>query len=101
MVIGAGSLGDMPLHVLLANPSPAANQQTHDQIREMLHLDATQEQNFWAATHESNEHQLQSSRNSAKTLARPGSSHMFPYEHPEFVLDAVRRMIRTKARDAA
>ena len=101
MVIGAGSLGDIPLHVLLANPSPEADQQMRDQLRTVLDVNAVQEKNFWAAMDESMEHQLLLSRNSVKTLAPPGSSHMFPYEYPEFVVDAVRQMIRTKAPDAA
>lgn len=96
MVIGAQALGDLPLALLLANPGAESDAETRTQVRTMLKLNPQQEQNFWAAMDESMEHQSMLSRNSVKVLAPPGSSHMFPYEHPEFVLDAVRTMIRTK-----
>lgn len=96
MVIGSGALGDTPLSLLLANPSAESDAEMRSQVRSMLALNPKQEENFWAAMDESMEHQLALSRDSVKTLAPPGSSHMFPYEHPQFVLDAVRRAINKK-----
>ena len=91
------ALGDMPLTMLLANPLPAEQQEMHGKVRELMGFDDVQEANFWAAIDASSEGQLQLSRRARRVLAPEGSSHMFPYEHPDFVLDEVRRMISRSA----
>jgi len=97
MVTGDGALADIPLVLMLADPHAADEQHVHDQVKELLRLDVHQQRNFWRAMDESNEAQLRLSGNSHKVMAAPGSSHMFPYECPEVVLDQVRRMLRVSA----
>ncbi|HIG40354.1 MAG TPA: alpha/beta hydrolase [Gammaproteobacteria bacterium] len=93
MVIGQGALGDIPLRLLLANPSAEEIASTEKQLRELLELSPRQESNFWKTLNESNEQQVQLSGKGEKVLAPAGSSHMFPYEHPGFVIDHVRQLI--------
>ena len=100
MVNGEGALGDIPLVLLLANPHPADDAKMRGQVKTMLALDAVQEANFWSAMDESMAHLQRLSRRSRTTLAPPGTSHMFPYEHPEFVLQEVLSMANVMANAA-
>lgn len=94
LVIGKGALGDLPLVLMVQNPSPEEHAAMRDQIRMALHLSEIQVENLLDGLRDSTDQQLSLSRKSRLIMTPEGGSHMFPYEQPAMVLDVVRQMMR-------
>lgn len=94
MVIGENALSDIPMRTLLANPTEEEIQQTKREVRQVLEFSDLQELNFWRMMDTAVEQQTHLSSRGQKVFAPLGSSHMFPYEHPEFVLQQVQLLTR-------
>jgi len=93
MAYGKHALGNIPLRLLLANPTDAEISDTASGIRKQLDLSPLQEENFWNLLNQNNERQVNLSTAGEKFLAPKGASHMFPYEYPEFVIDEIKELI--------
>jgi pimeloyl-ACP methyl ester carboxylesterase len=101
MVNGTGALHELPLVLLLANPTPQDDDKMHAQVRSLLGLDPVQEANFWSAMDESMDQQRLLSSRARVVRAPVGATHMFPYEHPEFVLREVFEMAAVRVTSPA
>jgi pimeloyl-ACP methyl ester carboxylesterase len=95
-----GDLGDMPVY-LVAPPRMAEFETV---AKEVLGGKATPEQRetirlqrFYTLTRE---RYMDVSSRSVRVFAPDGSGHNFPYEHPEFVIDTMRRVLRDVAAPA-
>lgn len=94
LVIGKGALGDIPLVLMVQNPTPKEQADMRTQLREVLNLSEIQVQNLFDGLRDSHDQQLALSNHGCLVTMPEGSSHMFPYEHPGVVLDEVRKMVR-------
>jgi len=94
LVIGAGALGNIPLVVISANESEEARAVARKSLRDVLSLTERQVTNFWHGLDESVSQQTRLSSRGQHRNAPAGAGHMFPYEHPEFVLTEVRKIAR-------
>lgn len=93
LVIGKGALGDIPLVLVGANESEEAHAETQNTIQETMGLSELQSLNLWQGLTDSMNQIPQMSSKGSLVKAPPGATHMHPYEHPEFVLEEVRKMI--------
>jgi len=94
LVIGSGALGELPLVLITANEGENAHAATRSSIKEEYGLTDLQVENLWAGLDDSNSQQARLSSRGKLLMAPEGASHMFPYEHPEFVLTEVRKMLK-------
>jgi pimeloyl-ACP methyl ester carboxylesterase len=97
MVIGKGALGHVPLLMFSQNPTEDEQADLRKQLQEMVGLSDKQTDNLMDGLRDSNDQQVALSTHGKHLQAPPGSSHMFPYEVPELVLEQVRLMINRKS----
>jgi len=93
LVIGSGALGDVPLLLISANEGDDVHAATRASLKEMLGLTNLQASNLWDGLTDSVSQQARLSSEGRLLDAPRGASHMFPYEHPDFVLAEVRNLI--------
>lgn len=97
LVIGKGALGDLPLVLLSANPTPEQQAALRTEVRNVLALSETQTDNLMQGLRDSSEQQCALSLRGEQKLMPEGSTHMFPYENPELVVEEVRKMMHEVA----
>jgi hypothetical protein len=97
MVIGKGALGHVPLLMFSQNPTEDEQADLRKQLQEIVGLSDKQTDNLMDGLRDSNDQQVALSTHGKHLQAPPGSSHMFPYEVPELVLEQVRLMINRKS----
>ena len=101
LVIGKGALGDIPLLLMSAHPTESEQRELREQLTGMLGLSRLQADNLMHGLRDSNGQQLALSSQSRHHLMPEGATHMFPYEYPETVLEAVREMTRKAGSEPA
>ena len=94
LVVGKGALGEIPLVLMSANRTEAEDEELRMELRNMLELSELQTENLMQGLRDSEGQQVALSSAGRQVLMPEGSTHMFPYEYPERVLDEVRRMMR-------
>jgi len=94
MVIGKGALGELPLLLMSANPTAEELEAMRSQIKDLMGLSESQTDNLIQGLRDSNEQQVALSSRGRHMLMPEGSTHMYPYESPEIVLDEVRKMAK-------
>lgn len=93
LVVGENALTDIPLILLSENPTKAEREQTSEGVQKQLKLTDLQVDNLWKGLEQSIEEQVRLSSRGERRMGPSGCSHMFPYEQPELVIDAVRELI--------
>lgn len=91
MVAGPGSLGDIP--ILLLTPKPDI-ESLKNEYQQVFKLNDLQFENFYMGLQDSMLLKTRLSSNSRWEYTPDDTSHNFPYEVPEFVLQEVRSMLR-------
>ncbi len=99
LVIGKGALGDIPLLMISQHPSEEELLELRRQLQDMMALTEKQTDNLMDGLRDSKDQQVALSMIGRHMNAPPGSSHMFPYECPEFVLEQVRLMIKASEQE--
>jgi pimeloyl-ACP methyl ester carboxylesterase len=94
LVIGKGALGDIPLLLMSANRTAEEDEELRSELRNMLKLSELQAENLMHGLRDSDDQQVALSTVGRQVLMPEGSTHMFPYEYPDKVLDEVRSMMR-------
>ena len=93
LVIGKGDLGDIPLLLMSANPTEEQEQELRQQLQSKLGLTQLQTDNLMHGLRDSTDQQVALSTRGRHMLMPEGSTHMFPYELPDLVIEEVRKMI--------
>jgi len=89
-------LGDLPLLAILAKPDPTEKKKEMDKLWDDIGLSSTERENAMGLLDADADHLKALSRNSEVIFAPENSNHMFPYEHPEYVMDQVRKFIENR-----
>ena len=92
LVIGKGALGDIPLLLMSANPTTQEQDDLRHELKNVLGLSERQTDNVMDGLRDSQDQQVALSTRGKHLLMPEGSTHMYPYEFPDLVLDEVRRM---------
>ena len=100
LVIGKGDLGDIPLLLMSANPTDDQQQELRVELQTMLGLTELQIDNLIHGLRDSMDQQVALSTRGRHVLMPIGSTHMFPYEDPDLVIDEVRKMIQPSNTEA-
>ncbi len=93
LVIGKGALGDIPLLLMLANPTSQEQAELRSQLQNVMGLREFQADNLMHGLRDSSDQQVALSSRGRRMLMPEGASHMFPYEYPQLVLSEVRKMM--------
>jgi pimeloyl-ACP methyl ester carboxylesterase len=98
LVIGKGALGSIPLLMFTQNPTEEELLELRQEIQQNIGLTEKQADNLMDGLRDSTDQQVALSDNGRVLEAPLGSTHMFPYEVPELVLEEVRLMINRTSR---
>ncbi len=93
LMVYDGELGDMPVYLVTPQPSQKEREQMLAQIKQMAMPGADDGERFLNFMDRTRLRYLATSTRSQHIITPAGTSHNFPYEEPEFVLNVVRRAL--------
>lgn len=95
MVFTPGALGDLPLMAIIQ--PERSKEQVNEHLRYLYPMTDFEKENYYRMVQMIEHQYVQMSSRSIFVRAPDGSSHMFPYEHRDFVVEKTREMLRIVA----
>jgi len=89
-------LGDLPMLTILANPDSTESKKDLDKLWDDIGLSPAERENAMGLLDAEAAHLKTLSRTGEVIFAPENSNHMFPYEHPDFVMDQIRKFIEKR-----